>query len=265
MKAILEAYRNGSSFNIRMHDNGLIWSGEQGHALTWMDAVVDGKPVTPRIGYDVEINALWYNAIQFSLELARLAKDSKFIGSWKNLPALIEKSFVETFWDEKKGYLADYADGDEKDWSVRPNQVIAASLIYSPITNDMKQAVIEIVKNELLTPRGLRTLSPNDPRYEPIYEGNQAARDSAYHMGTVWPWLLQPFCYAYVSIYKKSALPMLKQIFDGFESVMTEYGIGSIAEIYDGNPPHQPRGAISQAWSVASLLSIGKLIDELEK
>jgi predicted glycogen debranching enzyme len=247
-----------------MHENGLVWAGEQGHALTWMDAVVQGKPVTARMGYDVEINALWYNAVQFSLELARLAKDSKFIGKWKPVISLFESNFVPTFWDEEKGYLADYVDGDIKDWSVRPNQIIAAALDYSPVSDDIKRSVIDIVKNELLTPRGLRTLSPNDPRYEGLYEGNQEKRDSAYHQGTVWPWLLLPFCSAYLKIYKKSGLALMKQIYEGFEPHLVEYGIGSIAEIFDGNPPHQPRGAISQAWSVAALLMMGKMIEELE-
>ena len=264
MKTILEAYRKGESFNIKMHENGLIWAGEQGHALTWMDAVVNGKPVTPRMGYNVEINALWYNAVQFCLELARLAKDSKFIGSWKNIPNTIEESYTRIFWSDEKGYLADYVNGDYKDWSVRPNQIIAASLDYSPITDDIKRSVIEVVRNELLTTRGLRTLSPNDPHYEGIYEGDQISRDNAYHMGTVWPWLLQPFAQACMNIYKKSAISTLKQIYEGFESDMVEYGIGSIGEIYDGNPPHQPRGAISQAWSVGALLYIGKLIEKAE-
>jgi predicted glycogen debranching enzyme len=265
MKSILEAYRKGIAFNIKMQENGLIWAGESGHAVTWMDAVVNGKPVTPRIGYPVEINALWYNAIQFSLELARLGKDSNFISQWKNIPGLIEKNFIEMFWDESKGYLADYVDLEKKDWSVRPNQIIAASLEYSPISDDIKRSVIEVVKNELLTPRGLRTLSPNDTRYEGIYEGNQEKRDSSYHQGTAWPWLLHSFCLAYLKIYKKTGISFIKEIYNGFEQVMTEYGIGTISEIYDGNPPHQARGAISQAWSVAAVLQIGKMIEDFEK
>jgi predicted glycogen debranching enzyme len=265
MKAILDAYKNGASYNIKMHENGLIYAGEQGHALTWMDAVVFGKPVTPRVGFPVEINALWYNAIQFSLELAREAKDSKFIGHWKNIATLIETNFISYFWDENKGYLADVVDYESKDWSVRPNQIIAASLDYNLLPNDIKQSIVNVVKNELLTPRGLRTLSPNDPRYEGIYEGDQPTRDKTYHMGTVWPWLLEPFCTAYLQLYKQSGLSLVKQIYEGFEPDMVEYGIGTIAEIYDGNPPHQPKGAISQAWSVAALLQIGKMIEENEK
>lgn len=264
MKSILEAYRNGTTYNIRMHENGLIWTGENGNALTWMDAVVFGKPVTPRIGYNVEINALWYNAVRFTLDLARKAKDSKFISTYKLLPELIEKSFIEIFWSEEKGYLADYVNNGYQDWAVRPNQIIAASLDYSPVNDEIKQLVIDVVKKELLTPRGLRTLSPSDPHFEPVYEGNQESRDKAYHNGTVWPWLLQPFGIAYNKIYKRSGIGLLKQIYEGFESVMNEYGLSSIAEIYDGNPPHQPRGAISHARSVAALLMIGKIIEEQE-
>jgi predicted glycogen debranching enzyme len=264
MKTIIATYVNGGPYNIKMHENGLIWAGEQGYALTWMDAVVYGKPVTPRIGYDVEICALWYNAIQFSLELARLAKDTKFISHYKHLPALIEKSFVETFWDESKGYLADYVDYDHKDWSMRPNQIIAAALDFSPINNDIKQKVAETVRNELLTPFGLRTLSPDHPDYKSVYEGDQPTRDQAYHNGTVWPWLLQPFCTAYLKINKKAGLPLVKELYKGFENILTDYGIGTIPEIFDGDPPHQPRGAISQAWSVGALLYIGKLIDDFE-
>jgi len=264
-KSIIETYYRGGSFNIKMHENGLIWAGQQGYALTWMDAVVYGKPVTPRIGYDVEICALWYNAIRFCLDLAKLAKDTKFISQYKNIPQLIESSFTETFWDEEKGYLADYVDNDHKDWSVRPNQIIATALDFSPIDDDIKKSVIEVVRKELLTPYGLRTLSPNHHDYKPFYEGDQPTRDMAYHNGTVWPWLLQPFCTAYLNLNKKSGLPLVKSIYEGFESIMTDYGIGTICEIFDGDPPHHPRGAISQAWSVGALLYIGKLIENFEK
>jgi predicted glycogen debranching enzyme len=261
MKSILKAYRTGSSFNIHMQDNGLIWAGEHGRALTWMDAVIQGKPVTPRIGMPVEINALWYNAVCFSLELAKADKDNTFINEWCDLPEKIKTSFISTFWNDKKEYLADYVDSGRKDWSVRPNQIIAAALEYSPLDNAMKKGVIDIVKKELLTPKGLRTLSPNDPLYKGIYEGNQASRDNTYHQGTVWPWLSQFYAEACLSLFKKSAYSMLKDLYYCFEPDMLEYGIGSIAEIYDGDPPHQPRGAISQAWSVAAVLWIGHKLE----
>jgi len=262
MKNILQTYRNGGEYNIHKQDNGLIWAGEKGKALTWMDAVIEGKPVTPRIGMPVEINALWYNALCFTLSLAKEAGDEKFVAEWEDLPIQVKDSFLAVFWDEKQQYLADYVGEQGVDMSVRPNQIIAAALQYSPLTNEMKKAVLDVVKNELLTPKGLRSLSPKNPLYKGTYEGDQIARDSAYHQGTVWPWLSQFYAAACLSIFKKSAYSMLKELYFNFEPDMQEYGIGTVAEIYDGDPPHQPRGAISQAWSVASVLAIGY---ELEK
>lgn len=256
IRQILEAYRDGTSFNIRMAENGLIYAGEPGKALTWMDAVVNGKPVTPRMGFPVEINALWYNALMFSLDLARRAKDEEFIGSWEGLPGKVHESFMSLFWDAKKGYLADVVDLKSTDWSIRPNQIIAVSMEYSMLTPEIKNAVINVVERDLLTPRGLRTLSPTNENYKGIYKGTQEQRDLAYHQGTVWPWLLEHFCEAYMNLHKESGLGFLENLINGFEPVMTELGIGTIPEIFDGDPPHRARGAISQAWSVAALLRI---------
>jgi len=265
MKAILAAYRNGASFNIRMQENGLIWAGEEGKALTWMDAVVDGYPVTQRKGFAVEINALWYNAVKFALELAEKAGDNKFVMELVNMPEKIKESFNILFCDSDKTYLADYVDGDYKDWSVRPNQIFAVSLKYSPLDNDKKKQVLDTVRKELLTPRGLRTLSPKNPDYKAVYEGNQEQRDKAYHQGTVWPWLLGHYCEGYLKLHKKSGIGFVRQLVEGFEEVMSEHGIGSISEIYDGNPPHLPGGAISQAWSVAEILRILSMLDKYQK
>lgn len=265
MKSVLNAYRYGTSFNIRMLENGLIFAGEPGKALTWMDAVVNGKPVTPRIGCPVEINALWYNAVMFSLELAARAKDEAFVKEWEGIPEMIKQSFTEGFWDETKGYLADYINGPEKDWSIRPNQIIAASMEYSPIEDEVKLAVLKAVEKCLLTPRGLRTLSPKDENYTGIYQGNQETRDSAYHQGTVWPWLLEHYCEAYLNLHKTSGIPFVQRIVEGFEQTMFEHGIGTISEIYDGDPPHHPKGAISQAWSVAALLRIIQKIETMKQ
>ena len=262
MKSILQDYRNGTSFGIIMHENGLIYQGVPGKALTWMDAVVNGKPVTPRMGYAVEINALWYNAILFSLDLAKRTKDDDFIKEWESFPALIKDSFINTFWDSKKGYLADVVDGDFKDWSVRPNQIIAASLEYSPLDIEIKKAVLNVVERDLLTPRGLRTLSPKNENYKGIYKGTQEQRDIAYHQGTVWPWLLEHFCEVYMNLHKESGIGFLENLINDFEPVMIELGIGTIPEIFDGDPPHRARGAISQAWSVAALL---RIIQRFEK
>jgi len=262
MKKILKGYRKGTEFNIKMLDNGLIYAGESGKALTWMDAVVHGKPVTPRMGCPVEINALWYNAIKFSLESAEKTGDTKFISEWKDIPALIEKSFIENFWDPKKRYLADYIDGEYKDWSVRPNQVFVTSLPYSPVNDEVKKSVLDKIEKELLTPKGLRTLSPESPDYKGIYDGDQAARDEAYHQGTVWPWLLGHFAEGYLKIHGKGGIAFIERLYLGFEEDMLVHGIGSISEIYEGDPPHRPDGAISQAWSVAELLRIKKLIEK---
>lgn len=261
-KKILEGFREGTVFNIKMHDNGLVFAGEAGHALTWMDAVVHGKPITPRIGYDVEINALWYNAVNFALECAKLADDKAFIKKWKDVPALTQKSFIETFWDEKKGYLADYVNGDFKDWSVRPNQVFATSLPYVMIDEDIRKSILDVVQSELLTPKGLRTLAPKNPAYIGIYEGDQPTRDAAYHQGTVWPWLLGHFVEGYLKIHELSGVSFATKIYEGFKDDMKTYGVSSIGEIYDGDPPHEPKGAISQAWSVAEVLRIKTLIDK---
>ncbi len=265
MQSILKAYRNGTSFNIRMLENGLIYAGEHGKALTWMDAVVNGKPVTPRIGCTVEVNALWYNAVMFALELAKRSKDEAFIDQWKDLPERIRTSFVSEFWDNAKGYLADVVDGNKKDWSIRPNQVIVTSLDYTPVDSEIITAVLKIVEKYLLTPRGLRTLSPRDENYIGIYQGNQEQRDHAYHQGTVWPWLVEHFCTGYLRIHKKSGIHHIRRIIEGFEPVIFEHGIGTISEIYDGDPPHHPKGAISQAWSVAALLRIIQKEEVLEQ
>ncbi len=264
MKEILDAYRDGTSFGIRMEENGLIWAGAKGKALTWMDAVVDGKPVTPRNGFAVEINALWYNALSFSLEIAEKNGDKMFIERWGSVPGQIRSSFLDVFWDEDRGYLADYCNDEKTDWSVRPNQVLVASLPYSPVDKEIQVKVLGTVEKELLTPRGLRTLSPKNLSYKGVYQGNQAERDRAYHQGTVWPWLLGHFCEAYLKIHKKSGFLKVKSIIDGFEGDLLEQGIGSISEIYDGNPPHTGKGAISQAWSVAEVLRIMKKLEGLE-
>jgi predicted glycogen debranching enzyme len=263
MKAILNGYRAGTMYNIQMHENGLIYAGVPGLAITWMDAIINGKPVNARVGFTVEVNALWYNAVMFALELARLAGDNEFVTEWEPVGALIPDSFVRTFYDEKRGYLADYVDGDQKDFSVRPNMVFATSLPYSPIEEEIRKKVLDIVEKELLTPRGLRTLSPKDPDYQGIYYGDQPARDLAYHNGAVFPWLFGHFAEGYLNLHGRSGLSKIKEIYDGFEDEIVNHGIGTIAEVYDGDPPHRPGGAISQAWSVAELLRVGQMIRQL--
>ncbi len=264
MKLILRGYRAGTLFNIKMHDNGLVYGGEKGKALTWMDAISNGKPVTPRIGFDVEINALAYNAIMFTLELAKENNDTDFINEFQNIADNFPKIFVDTFWNDDYTYLADFVDGDFKDWSIRPNMLLAVSLPYSPLEKKYMKSILEIIERELLTTRGLRTLSPNHSDYEGVYFGDQNTRDSQYHQGTVWPWLIGHFSDAIIKVYGKSRIKKLGWYIEQFEEVITEHGIGSISEIYDGNPPHTARGAISQATSVGELLRSIKLLEDFD-
>ncbi len=257
MKDVLNAYRNGTSFGIHMRENGLIYADAPGKALTWMDAVVNGIPVTPRNGYAVEINALWYNALCYSLECARAAHDRAFVRDWEKLPQQISISFIETFWDEELGFLADYVNDNEKrNMQVRPNMVIAASLPYTMLSKDQMKSILDIVNRILVTPRGLRTLSPSDESYSGIYSGDQEKRDRAYHQGTVWPWLVGPFCDGWLRVYGEGGVSRVRKLIMGFEETLTEAGISTISEIFDGDPPHTPRGAISQAWSVGEVLRI---------
>lgn len=263
VKSVLEAYRNGASGFIRMLDNGLIHASYEGHALTWMDCVIGSEPVTRRAGCPVEINALWYNAIVQSLQWAGKS-DRKFTDAWKHLPELVRSSFNETFWSEEKGYLADFADGDSRDFSVRPNQVMAVSVDHSPLEIEQKKSILDVAESELLTPKGLRSLSPKDERYKGVCEGSQETRYRAYHQGTAWPWLLEHFVRGYLDVHKKSGQTLVKRLYHGFEDALLVRAIGSISQAYDGNPPHEPRGAISHATSVASLLRIGEMIDQFE-
>ena len=261
MKQILKNYKEGTEFNIKMHNNSLIYAGIPGKALTWMDAIANGKAVTPRIGFCVEINALWYNAVMFSLEMAKLSNDEQFIKEWENIPERTKNSFTDFFWNEKLECLYDFGTYDSKDSTIRPNQIFACSLPYSMLNENQQEKIIEKIKHHLLTPKGLRTLAPYEKAYKGIYEGNQDERDLAYHQGTVWVWLLGAYCEAYLKIHGKSGIREIEKIFYNFEEDMTTYGIATIPEIYDGDPPHAPKGAISQAWSVAELLRISSLIN----
>jgi len=262
-KSVLYAYKNGTAYNIHMRDDGLIYADAPGKALTWMDAVVYGVPVTPRNGYAVEINALWYNAVCFALEMAKVVGDKQFIKDFGYLPGLIKRSFIDLFWDEKAGYLADYVNDQEgRNMFVRPNMVIAVSLPYSMLEKDQMKRILDIADKELVTPRGLRTLSPGNRFYKGIYSGNQEERDKAYHQGTVWPWLFGPFCEGWLKVYGRQGVSKIKKLIYGLEDVMSEAGITTLSEIHDGDPPHAPRGSISQAWSVGEVLRIIDLLEE---
>ena len=256
LKDIISHFREGTHFNIKMLENGLIYGGEEGKALTWMDAVAKDGAVTPRIGCPVEINALWYNALCFYYS---------FTGEEEinDLAQKVRISFENAFWDAEKGYLADVVNGEEKDWSIRPNMVFATSLPYRPLSDLQNAKILETIKSKLLTSRGLRTLSPEDPNYYGYYDGDQEERDKAYHQGTVWPWLLGHFAEGYMKIHGEQSKVLVEKMITSFDKVMSQYGIGTVAEIYDGDPPHRPKGAISQAWSVGELLRMMHLVNKI--
>ncbi len=265
MKSILTAYRKGINSFSYMAENGLIWSREDGKALTWMDIVYNGMIPTQRGGFAVEINALWYNAVCYTLRLAQESGDNDFIQEWEGVADLIHNSFNTTFWNEELGYLADYVDELGQNLDIRPNQVFACSLEYTPLDEEKRASVMNCVTRTLLTPKGLRTLSPDNPQYQGVYFGTQEQRDRAYHQGTVWPWLLGAYIEANFRLYGDSFCNKAREIISNFEEDMTNSCVSSISEVYGGNPPHPAGGAVSQAWSIGEILRAMKLIEEYSK
>ncbi|MBN1615305.1 MAG: glycogen debranching enzyme family protein [Deltaproteobacteria bacterium] len=267
MKRILRKFMNGTAYDIRAGAEGLLHAGNPGSNLTWMDACLDGKPATPRWGYPVEINALWYNAVCFSDELSRSFGDGEF--SFAELIPLIRRSFRETFWIEREGHLGDVFCNGLLDRAIRPNQIFAVSLPFPEsealLTPEQQTSVVNVVEEHLLTPCGLRSLSPADRNYQGRYGGNTASRDGAYHQGTVWPWLLGHFGEAYLRTHQDTASAkdfLLKHLRSFLGSHLPEACMGSVSEIFDGDPPHHPGGCISQAWSVAELIRLYVLLRE---
>ena len=264
MTNIIKAHIEGKVPLSILDDNGLIHAGDENTQLTWMDAKVHGKPVTPRNGAAVEINALWYNALEFWYILA---KDFEYVDDLteivKKCIEKIKNAFAEKFWNNDDNCLADVINWFGLDRSIRPNQIFAVSLPYSPLNQDQQKAVVKIVKEHLLTPVGLRSLSPRDREYRPFYEGNPETRDSAYHQGTVWTWLIGHFGEAYLKTEENNteARKFLKNYFHPVLDKFPEnFGISSIPEIYNGNPPYNPKGCISQAWSLAEVIRLKTLI-----
>jgi glycogen debranching enzyme len=254
LKDIVAWHSRGTRFGIWADADGLLTAGDSTTQLTWMDARVDGRPVTPRHGKPVEIQALWYNALRF---LAQLASDKGDAGTpYKALAANAAQSFNGSFWNEEAQCLYDVIDGDNRDASLRPNQVIALSLGYCAIPETRARKILETVEQHLLTPFGLRTLAPSDPRYRGCYEGPPRDRDAAYHQGTVWPWLLGPYITAQVRFNREAGRAKAVLLVDALRAWVESRGVGQLAEIFDGDAPHEPRGCFAQAWSVAEILRV---------
>jgi predicted glycogen debranching enzyme len=254
VKSIINGYSRGTLFQICQDRDGLLSHGAQ---LTWMDAVVDGEPVTPRGGKAVEIQTLWYNALKITELLADRYEDRSLAEKYGLMAEKTRGSFVEEFWNSEKGCLFDVLSDTQKDGSLRPNQVLAVGLDFSMLGKAQSEKVVDVVRRELLTPYGLRTLNRNDRRYVGVYSGGRRSRDSAYHNGTVWPWLLGPFVTAYMKVngYSESVRDCVKGfLVPLFSEQILRAGLGTVSEIFDGDAPFAPRGCISQAWSVAEPL-----------
>src|SRR5262249_123694 len=237
-------------------EDGLLNAGAPGAQLTWMDAKIGDWVVTQRSGKPVEIQALWYNALCVMEEFAARFGDDERRRKYSAMAAQARESFTRLFWNNEARHLYDVVDGASPDGSIRPNQIFAVSLHHSMLPPDQARAVLETVERELLTPVGLRTLNRSDSRYRPTYGGNQYSRDSAYHQGTVWPWLLGPFVSAYVRVNGGSARARARgrELLRGVEEHLSVAGLGQISEIFDADAPHHPRGCFAQAWSVGEIL-----------
>lgn len=260
LNRIIDFVTGGKHPNLRLDDNGLLYSNGRDKAVTWMNSTANGRPVVPRTGYIVEFNALWYNALKFVASLNADFGDKKKAEKMEELAEKSGKSFVDTFYNEY-GYLHDYVDGDYKDWSVRPNMVFAVAFDYSPLDQKQKKTVLDICTRELLTAKGLRSLSPKSSGYNPMYVGPQAQRDYAYHQGTAWPWLGGFYMEACLNLYKRTRLSFIERQMVGYEDEMYYHALGSISELFDGNPPFHGRGGMSFAMNVAEILRTLKLLE----
>ena len=268
LEGILESYLPGHRNEVAMHPNGLLWAQMDGVALSWMNTYVNGRPVTERAGYQVETNAMWYNAVCFAIDMEKKygpKRKNAFVEKWTPVRDLIEDNYQKTFWNYEAGYLADYVDNSGQNMDVRPNQLYAISLDYSPVEDMIKSDVVMTVNNELVTRRGIRTLSPRNVMYRGVYEGSQTDRDLAYYQGCAFPILLDPYvniCFKMMgpNFYKKA-----EYLTEGFYADINKHGVGAFSELYDGDPPHEAHGAIASACSTAALLRVDYLMNKNRK
>ncbi|MEO6392655.1 MAG: amylo-alpha-1,6-glucosidase, partial [Pyrinomonadaceae bacterium] len=254
LAGIIDWHIKGTRYGIHLDDDGLLYSGEPGVQLTWMDAKVGDWVITPRHGKPVEIQALWYNALRIMEDLATRFEDEAGRMRYAEMADQTRDSFGLLFWNADAGCLYDVVDGGDLDGSIRPNQLFALSLSHSMVPSAQAEQILQVVERELLTPRGLRTLSPNDPRYAGRYLGDPRRRDSVYHQGTVWPWLMGAYITAQVKVSGQAGRDLAALWLENFQEHLAEACLGQVSEIFDGDAPHTPRGCVAQAWSVAELL-----------
>jgi predicted glycogen debranching enzyme len=255
---IIAWHERGTRYGIRMDTDALLLAGEPGVQLTWMDAKVGEWVVTPRYGKPVEIQALWYNALRTMEDLGRRFGDEPSATHYKELADGARSAFQQLFWNESAGCLYDVVNGDSRDGSIRPNQILAVSLFHSMLSREKAEGVVAVIERDLLTPYGLRSLAPSDDKYRGRYEGDSYSRDSAYHQGTVWPWLIGPFLSAYLKVNGSSvkARKQAEQWLTELRRFILDEGVGQIPEVFDGDAPHRGGGCLAQAWSVAELLRV---------
>jgi predicted glycogen debranching enzyme len=261
LQEIIRSHVSGTRYGIHADDDGFLWAGDRNTQLTWMDAKVGDTAITPRHGRPVEIQALWYNALCTLAEFAVLLGDSTASENYSTMAAKLKSNFVEVFWNPTRACLFDVVGDGGADDSLRPNQIFAISLRYPLVNGDKARQILTAVESELLTPYGLRTLSSVDHHYEGEYRGGVWSRDSAYHQGTVWPWLAGAFFSAKLAV-SESPEAVIEEIdlwLEKFAVHLRDAGLGQISEIFDGDYPHCPRGCIAQAWSVAEILNLAKL------
>ncbi len=263
LRQVIESYLPGVRQEVSMQPNGLLWAQMDGVALTWMNAYINGRAVTERAGYQVETNAMWYNAICFAL--AHEKKGSAFSKKWTPIKELIEKNFQPMFWNAELGFLADYVDNGGQHMELRPNQLWAVSTDYRCVDDEVVSEVMRIVNAELVTRRGIRTLSPRDVRYKGVYEGNQLERDEAYMNGCAWPFLLAQFCFLSFNMMGSAFVRRAEWLTEGFYEDLSKHGVGAFSELYDGDPPHEPHGAVSSAMTTAALLNVNWLIEKFRE
>jgi len=257
---IITFYRKNNHPRAFVHANGLVWVNGTDRPSTWMNATENGYPITPRTGYVVEINALWYNAMRFTAELLREQGREMAADLMEYQAAMTKDAFNKTFWNGL--YLDDYVIDDYHNKEVRPNQIWAVGLPYSPLERKEMKAVVDICTKELLTPRGLRTISPKSGNYRPVYIGGQLERDRNFHNGPVWPFTIAAYSRAYMTVYKHSGVSFMERMLVGYEVEMSDLCIGTLNELYDGNPPYKGHGGISYAPSVAAVISV---LDTMKK
>jgi predicted glycogen debranching enzyme len=258
LAGILASHLRGTRYGIHVDTDGLLYAGEPGVQLTWMDAKIGGIVITPRTGKPVEIQALWYNALRIMEGFAERFGHDEDRERFDAMADLAKLSFNALFWNETEGCLFDVVTNGHRDASIRPNQIFAVSLAHPVLDEARWRPVVEKVRSELLTPVGLRSLSPRDPAYVPAYTGSPFKRDSAYHQGTVWGWLIGPYIDAYRKVFSEEE-PAVAEMLSGLEQHLKEAGLGQISEIFDADPPHTPRGCPAQAWSVAEVLRVLRL------